>query len=261
MLAVEIVRAWVGDRGSVADTSDGAGPDFAIAYNDGTTALGEVGWHEDRVIQEMWANTIARERHQVVELAPHSGHWSISLTRSARIKALHRELPNLIEALSRAGLTSMAVSRCWPRSEVADKARALGIERVQRVSDESPGMAIYFLPGVSGGFVPGDANVIVSWIDEVLDDPDCLDTCAKLIDRDADERHVFLMTGSRTPFGVDERLRRIADLLPSVPPTPRQGITHYWAVSRFNRDDARALVWSPESGWDSVLLPEIVPGH
>lgn len=41
-----------------------------------------------------------------------------------------------------------------------------------------------------------------------------------------EERHVFIMSGSQTPFGVNERLSRISLVLPRRAPIVPSGITH-----------------------------------
>ncbi len=50
--AVRLIRRWVGDRGKVIDRGNTNLPDFEIRYHDGRTGWGDVGWHENRHVQE-----------------------------------------------------------------------------------------------------------------------------------------------------------------------------------------------------------------
>lgn len=250
-LAVEVVKRWVGALGTVRDTSSGGGPDFDIDYIDGRRAVGEVGWHEDPRVREMWGNTFKQERHQTVELEEGTGTWALHLVLGANIKQLHRDLPGFVAELSQAGCFQLEIYDGWPRSNMADTARRLGIEYITR-HDEAGSSAIYFMPG-SGGTVPTDPNVIADWIEAVLRDPAYADTTDKLLPLEADERHVFLMSGSATPFGADERLRRVSsEAIPTRPLVVPPGITHVWAVSQFGGADV--LLWTC-SGWTSMSVP------
>jgi hypothetical protein len=251
-LAVSVVTAWVGETGVVTDTSSGGGPDFEIAYFDDRTAVGEVGWHEDPEIQAMWANTFRQEFHQTVELAPGRGTWSLQLVRGANIKALHQELPALIDAMIEGSCFSLKVTGNWPRGPVADCARRLGISYLTRHDESDSSRAIYFMPG-DGGTVPAEPNVVAEWIESVLCDPAYADTTAKLLAVDPDERHVFLMSGSATPFGAGERLRQISEGLPTRGLNVPSGITHVWALSRFG--PASVALWT-HHGWSAVPVPQ-----
>jgi hypothetical protein len=133
---------------------------------------------------------------------------------------------------------------------LADRARSLGITYISRVEGSESPVAIFFMPH-SGGAVPTDANGIVEWIDAVLADSDYQDTTQKLLKHEADERHVFLMTGSATPFGVQELLWRASVALPTRAPVVPNGITHVWATPQFGRTDVGTVLWSPQ-GWAFV---------
>lgn len=251
-LAAAMVGDWVGTAGTVVNTGSGHGPDFRIDYSDGRLGWGEVGWHEDPAEQAMWAETFRRDRHQIIELPGGRGHWSLSLRRGAHIGRLFDEVPTFIDRLLKSGQLYLEVVEDWPRTPEADEARRLGIEHIERVNTNEPALAVYFMPG-SGGMVPEDPDVIVDWIEGVLGDPNYRDTTTKLLRLECAERHVFLMSGSRTDFGADERLRRIDAALPRRPPHLPSGITHVWAVSRFG--SAGAALWSSVTGWMVVPAP------
>ncbi|MGA2531389.1 MAG: hypothetical protein ABSG36_19845 [Acidimicrobiales bacterium] len=194
-LAVLAVRTWLGDRGEVTDTSVGHDIDFRIEYRDGRLGIGEVGWHADAEIEAMWGNTFRQERQQVVELPAGSGTWSLGLQRGANIKRLYAKLPSLIALLRAAGLRRLEVVGPFPRTAAGDEARRLGIGYITEHDATGEPLCIYFMPSGGGSF-SGDANVIVDWAEEVLDSKEYADTTAKLLRLNADERHVFLMTGS-----------------------------------------------------------------
>lgn len=96
--------------------------------------------------------------------------------------------------------------------------------------------------------------MIVDWIDEMLADTRYPDTTNKLLVVEADERHVFLMSGDLTPFGPDELLRRLDVAVPDRSPRVPPGITHVWAVSRFG--DGSAGLWAAGVGWSAVPPPD-----
>jgi hypothetical protein len=247
-LAVALVQSWVGERGSVTDTSAGHGPDFSIAYEDGRVGVGEGAWHQDQQIQAMWAATFRQDVHQTVALPEGSGQWGVGLVAGANIRRLHAELPRLIDALNADGRVHLELYDGWPRDELANAARSLGIQYLSRAATGGRSYALYFFGG-GGGVVPDDANVVVDWIDEMLADPDYADTTAKLKDLVADEKHVFVMTGERTPFGADERLRRLREVAPTRAPHLPDWITHLWLTARFHFDQRDVAMWSRSDGW------------
>lgn len=249
--AVRVVASWVGESGTVIDMSEGPEPDFRIEYRDGRVAIGEVGWHEDRVLREMWSNAFRREHHQVIQLPAGYGKWVVELDAGANIGQLYRELPVLLSEFGHAGLDSFGVYVGWPPGPVGRRARSLRITHVSRLEGNDADIAYFFMPG-SGGTVPTDPNEIADWIEAVLGHVDYQDTTQKLLVREADERHVFLMSGSATPFGVGELLRRAEHGLPTRSPGAPAGITHLWAISQF--ENSGAVLWSP-GGWGFVPAP------
>jgi len=251
-LAVLAVRTWLGDRGEVTDTSEGHDVDFRIEYRDGKLGIGEVGWHADPEIEGMWSNTFRRERQQVVELPLGSGAWSLGLERGANIKQLYAKLPSLVALLRAAGLSHLEVVGPLPRTAAGDEARRLGIRYLTEHDAAGEPLCIYFMPSDGGSFM-GDANVIADWAEEVLDSKQYADTTAKLLRLNADERHVFLMTGSATSFEAETALQRLDRSLPTRVPGLPMGISHLWAVARFG--STHVAVWVRGEGWESSPLP------
>lgn len=237
-IAAATVRAWLGTRGALEDASQGGGPDFWIEYHDGRRAVGEVSWHEDAEIQKMWKTTFKQERHQVVPLPPDSGQWGVGLVRGAQIKALYQELPAFIATLAAEGETGLELAYLHPRDPLRLTAERLRISYIQRAGDQpSPSQTIFFVPP-SGGVVPPDAESVVEWVESVIADPAYRDVTAKLLKvAEMDERHVFIMSGSQTPFwrqraAVDDQ-RRPAET--SAYPSPR----HHPRLGRPPVDDTR----------------------
>lgn len=252
-LASATVRKWVGANGIVTDTSSGHGPDFRIDYHDGRVGLGEVGWHPDPRIEAMWARTHRSKTPQEITLPAGCGYWAVQLVAGAKISKLERELPALIERLSREGVFRRTISGEWPRDELSQAIRSLGVTYVNRVSESTRDGAFYAMPA-TGGAVPREADGIVEWLDYLInEDPAYTDMTAKLLLREADERHVFVMSGSATPFGVDERLRRFDEAIPIRRPQLPEGITHVWVAAQFNANELLAM-WS-ERGWVRVQFP------
>jgi hypothetical protein len=248
-VAIGIVRRHVGDRGVVLDLSSGHEPDFRIDYRDGRCAIGEVGWHEDQHWRAIWEATLKRgEIPQVVELPTGSGLWSVGLTLDARIWRIYKQLPQLIVDLVGSGASNLDIYETWPPGDFADRARDLGIKHLSQVEGDSD-RAIFFPPG-SGGVVPTDPDAITDWLDTVLvSDVAYRDTTRKVLERAADERHVFLLAGSATPWGVEERLRRLDVSLPSRAPSVPSNITHVWAVSSFRT--RLGVLWERNRGWST----------
>ena len=251
--AVSVVSAWVGERGVVEDTSEGAGPDFHICYSDGRSGWGEVGWHEDEQMRAMWSNTFKHDRHQQIDLPPGVGQWVVELVKGANIKRLYKELPAFLSTLTEESMHYLSIEGSWPRGEPADTARRLGVDYANLIA-QGPDVAVFFMPG-TGGTVPTDPDIVADWVTDVLADPDYADTTGKLVVLEADERHVFLMSGSRTSFGTGERLRRLAEGLPARAPTVPTGITHVWVISQFG--DGPGGLWARDESWSWVALPKL----
>ncbi len=251
-VAIRIVRRHLGDRGNVTDMTAGHEPDFRIDYSDGRTAIGEVSWHEDREWRAMWEETLKRgDLPQVVELPDGSGLWSVGLTLEARIWRMYKLLPDLVVDLLAVDQTSLDIHGTWPPGALADRARAMGIKYLSRVEGGSD-RAIFFLPAF-GGVVPPDPDAITDWLDDVLvHNTAYADATRKLLEREADERHIFLLAGSATPWGVEQLLQRLASGLPRRAPAVPAAITHVWAVSSFTTP--LCAIWERDHGWSTVAI-------
>lgn len=243
-IAVKILQGWVAEKGTVVDTGDGGGPDFEIHYHDGRTGIGEVGLHEDPKIAAAWAEIHKSDTPQQIALPAGTGRWAVGMAVVPNIKKLNNGLSSLIALLQEEGLTELDIQDSYPQGKAADTARELGINYINFYEGLDGDIATFFLPP-TGGAVPTDPNMIVDWVEEVLDSNDFKDSWTKLLRFERDEKHVFFMTSNRTPFGIDELLRRPA--LPTMAPALPGGLTHVWIISRYG--DATAIFWSAESGW------------
>jgi hypothetical protein len=252
-LACRTVAGWVGGAGRVENTGDGLGPDFVIAYRDGRSGVGEVGWHADAAVEGMWAAIHTRDKPQQIPLPQGSGYWvAASWGRPPKIKRLYDEVPELVSEMIAEGVDAVVIHGSSPRGPLADRVRRLGLVRIVCSNRQGRDVAVFVAPG--GGFEMTDPNGIADWFEQVLSDPDYADTSAKLLAVDADERHVFLMTGSRTEYGVEERIRRARDALPTRDPVLPKGITHLWGAARPGAPQPRAVLWS-HRGWQTVAIP------
>lgn len=163
-------------------------------------------------------------------------------------------VPDFIASLAAAGYFDLSVYDDSPRDEPADTARRLGIEHIARLGEDEPSAAT-FLFGQSGGMVPTEPNLVTEWVEEVLAHRDYADTTAKLLRHEADERHVFLMSGGRTDFGVHELLRHLGQALPTRRPRVPLGITHVWVVPEFGERTAPCGMCAIKEGWTAQPLP------
>lgn len=251
--AVAVVQLWVGELGTVTNTGEGPGRDFLIYYKDGRLGVGEVKWHADETIQAMWGEVFRREHPQMTELKPGSGQWAAHLVPAARIKRLYQELPGLVDRFLEAGIQGMDVFGGWPRGALPDEMRRLGLDRLSQVSTEEPSRAYLAMPG-SGGVVPTDPNLIADWMDSMLTEPRYAAKIDYLTAVEADERHVFLMTGSATDFGQEQVLMRLTESdLPSRDPEVPSRVSHIWGIAQFG--SARAVLWKRGEGWTTVPVP------
>lgn len=252
VFAVRTVQGWVGGRGAVTDTGGAHGPDFRIEYHEGRLGLGEVGWHQDRNIQKMWEIIFDQKEHQVVRLPAGYGFWSVGFARIPRMKSIASDLPRLIKKMIGSGARRLDVVSYFPRGEVPEEARNIGLEYVVWHAD-TPDAVVYFPPNPLSATALGDPEAVPRWIEAVLAEPAHEDTSGKLKSIKADEKHIFLMTGAGDDFSVLDGIQRVVRAPPSRAPAVPSWITHVWGVAQFGGD--HAVLWSRETGWEAVPVP------
>lgn len=243
-----LVANTIGDAGTVDYTGAGTGPglDFKISYQDGRSGVGEIVWHEDSELQEMKQVLARLEYDGPIALPPGLGCWIVHLVRGARIKDLPARVTEFILRLEALGISDVSViARDIPprlRAEMVN----LGLNGLRCFRGMKPSAAYLMVPDVTAGIVAG-AESIVEWVEAVLNHDDYRDVARKLLAIEVDERHAFVVAGSRTPLGPYLRLANGNDMCPERDPHLPRGITDVWCTSTFGV--APALHWSREGGW------------
>jgi hypothetical protein len=249
--AIAVVTAWVGERGRVTDLSAGHEPDFRIEYADGRLGLGEVTTDKHETVEAMWAMAHRSGDPQVVDLPIGLGTWSAQLALGANIPRLRSRVASLVENVKALGLDRFTVYQHWPRGEPADTARRFGVEHLSYFPGDTEDVLYYFIPSFGGSY-GGDPDVVTDWVDDLLARKS--DNTQKLLDRTADERHVFLWADSATEFGPMRALTQLDRALPRRAPGVPEGITHVWAVARWGPSPGFAALWNGRN-WSAVPLP------
>lgn len=101
------------------------------------------------------------------------------------------------------------------------------------------------LPQGDGGGAPSDGEMLSAWInDELLVDPVVEKRLAKLLEHEADERHLVIRVDwTGLPFGVVYSL--MADYAPTADPSIPAGLNGLWLLPRFGSP----AVWLRRRGW------------
>ena len=129
----------------------------------------------------------------------------------------------------------------------------LGISRIHLHSDDEPAGIVHLIDS-KAELIPGDPDLIASWVSAVLADERYPDTTRKLAPIGADEHQVFLRSGSLTGIAIDENLKRVRpDWLPLAAPSVPDHVWHVWAVSTWRT--AYASLWTRGMGWSAVPVP------
>lgn len=249
LVAVDILRSWVGTKGQVEDMGLGHEPDFKIEYLDGRTGIGEVGWHVDPRRASGWAALTRRKQHHVFDLPEDYGVWIASLQVGTNLNRLEESLPALIQQMNEKSVGKLTVDPRHPFGELQLLASALGITHLSLTNEKGRNYVFYNFEGVSG-FVPDDANLIVDWIEGVLASDDFRDSWQKLLSYKRDEKHVFIMSGSRTEVGIRELLWQAAKNLPTRAPVLPGELTHIWVIGE--RPGSSPLFWCRATGWSTL---------
>lgn len=104
---------------------------------------------------------------------------------------------------------------------------------------------VWLLPQGHGGVSPG-MNAVREWVSEALFQQPLADKVAKLVQWQADRRHLFvLLHSSALPFGVIDAFWD-EESVPTDPPDVPAEIDRIWLVSKWNHP---ALSWIRTEGW------------
>ena len=188
------------------------------------------------------------ERWIVPELV---GGWSIHVRPNARIKRLLKELPELLLALEKDGITT--IPRPVERNELNLKADELGVVSAFQGGTEFPG-SVYVTPDIPlsrlAGMVPSTGDALSEWVAEWIIEPSRSDNLNKLRRSAARERHLFVIVPAfATPalFAVADLLGRTDAPLPTVSPVLPPEVTHIWIMGTLA--SGHGFRWSPDHGW------------
>ena len=246
-IAIEILQNWVGPAGTVLDLGKGDGPDFKILYTDGREAIGEVGLHEDPEVAEAWVAIHKSATPQQIQLPAGTGMWAVGFSTVPNIKRIKSQLPLFLVQLHNQEIFHLDVNEVYPRDEIGDLARDLGIDYLTCYKEYEQDLVTYFLP-TTGGAIPTDPDLIVDWVESGLLSEDFKDSWTKLLPFRSQEKHVFFMTSNRTVFGIDEIIQ--SQVLPKKHPHLPGALTHIWLCSRY--EGGSTIYWSNSSGWQRI---------
>jgi hypothetical protein len=191
----------------------------------------EVVAEHDVVYRRLWA-ALNKYGH-VVELGL-SHDWYIRLTRSARVREIHRvileELPPPETALN--------ISGVMPSPTLTK----LGVRAVSASPNAKHNGALFFMGPIWMG--SGGVDVLGEWASRFLNSQP--DVSEKLSRHGGAETHAFVWATLGSDFGAESQMSGDGPE-PNRPPTLPAGITHLWVGSTTRGREV--LHWSPTSGW------------
>lgn len=165
----------------------------------------------DPEIIESWKLLNGRDERWIVpELV---GGWWVHIRPDARVKRLLQELPGLLQALEKEGITT--IPRPAERNELNAKADELGIVSARQGGTDFPG-SVYVTPDIPlkrrAGMVPSTGDALSEWVAEWIIEPSRSDNLDKLRRSAARERHLFVIV----PAFATPALFAVTDLLVQV---------------------------------------------
>lgn len=204
----------------------------------------------------MWARIEDSTSPHQVRLPSGWGQWGVTLRVGANLNQLEAKAEQLVKMLreQKRSIADRPQGR-QIRTELDRLLHQLGVNHIYRHSGDEPAGLVYLIHS-EAELIPDNPGVIAAWISAVLADQRYADTTRKLAPIAADERHVFLWSGSLTGIGIDENLQRVRpDWLPATTPTVPGHISHVWAMS--SRRTAHAGLWTRATGWHAVPVPDL----
>lgn len=241
------------------DNTTPSAHDLDLSVSGGRTfGAMEITTAADPEIIESWKLLNGRDERWVVpELV---GGWWVHIRPAARVKRLLQDLPGLLQALEKDGITT--IPRPAERHEPNAKADELGVVSARQSSTDFPG-SVYVTPDIPlsrlAGMVPSTGDAVSKWVAEWIIEPSRSDNLNKLRRSAARERHLFVIVPAlATPalFAVTDLLMRSDSPLPIVRPILPSEVTHVWVMSTWTY--GHGFRWSPDRGWqrfanDAVL--------
>ncbi len=92
-------------------------------YHDGRTGWGDVGWHENRHVQELQALIERPEQAEGIPLGDRSGSWLVYLKPSARLREVRNNIGELVRDATAEGLIEIASRPLVARSILDHRSR------------------------------------------------------------------------------------------------------------------------------------------
>lgn len=248
--AIKIVNRWVAGRGTVGRPEEGEG-DFRIRYLDGQWADGEVKTDFDERRQALWSALLSLHRDQVVELPEGYGGWGASLTATASVKQLKRELPSIIQVLRSRGIDYYDVRVSWEPLDLQQRFFTLGLEHLSLSTSSSEDVCILFPPTVAGA-VPLDAESAIPWINRCFTDPRYSNSWNRLASSEADEKHAFIWIESAAPEDLLLWISFHPDEPPKTRPSTPGWLTHLWVGIPMSFASKQWSWLLTEHGWEAI---------
>lgn len=190
-----------------------------------------------------------------------AGGWMVSVSRTARARALKTSLPGLLRALESQGVRRLDEHVGGAATVEREYAESLGIVSVFQSPTAHPGsvyVQVDLPPHQSGGGAPDTADPVAMWVGQWLQRADQLDNLGKLARSGTRQRHMAVLVAgvSPAPFAVNYALMDDDVALPTLPPQLPSELTHCWIVSSWS--SGRGLVWSPGGwAWFDKLQPAV----
>lgn len=206
--------------------------DAIIRGSKGNYPLEVVSDHEVPYVRQAAA---LEQYGQFLQVPGIRNSWHMTLTRRARIRHIHEELPSLLLAMDPQLPDEM------DGTHVPRAFRDLGIRRMSKMSVEPVGWNVILSQGGWSGSAGTDE--LGNWISNVLAAQ--MDVAAKLARYGGVERHAFIWATVGSRFGA--QLALTESWLPVIPPRLPVEITHVWAGGLMS--DQGCFYWSPVAGW------------
>ena len=177
------------------------------------------------------------------------GDWIITITPSARIKAIKKRLEPLLQELEDRGLHDTPVNRAlnWRDPAVGEELDSLNITHANCYRLPGTGKVSFAMTG-TGGAVDSQGTTVPEWVGEFLREPDQEDVLRKLQRSEAEERHAFIFValgGATWPVEYYFNFTEGLDQLPTEAPDLPQPVTGVWIVGQFGQ---KGLRWNG-SAW------------
>jgi hypothetical protein len=174
------------------------------------------------------------------------GDWLITLTPTARVKAIRQRVESLLQELERRGLRDVPVDRAlnWRDSALFEELESLDVTRAYCYRLPGIGKVHLGMEGI-GGAVDSQGAAVPKWVGEFLRDSARRDVLCKLQRSGARDRHAFVfVTFAGAPWSVESYVTGEFDQLPAEASDLPPPVTGVWVVSQFVR---RGLRWDGDA--------------